>query len=189
MIVAPKTMYEARFGLMAEKITLDDRHPVAIDLALVVRWRRRRPIDGVANTVNVTTMEVGQYMVLGTEPRVLASVFHSSQEKAGLVRLDITIENPSNHFLTFGLTMEPSDAFGFSGSKQTTMHLLPMSRRTQTYRLLPLVRGVYIRPGLVVRDKYFQKVLRVIPTEGMKIDKDGLLVWIPPVLEAEEKSG
>ncbi|KAM0251505.1 hypothetical protein ACHAQJ_008126 [Trichoderma viride] len=188
MIVAPKTMYEARFGLVAEKVTLDDRHPVAIDLAFVVRWRRRRPIDGVTSTVNVTTMVVGQYMVLGTEPRVLASVLHSSQEKAGLVRLDITIENPSNHFLTFGLAMEPSDAFAFSGSKQTTMHLLPMSRRTQTYRLLPLVRGVYIRPGLVVRDKYFQKVLRVIPTEGMKIDKDGLLVWVPPVPEAEEKS-
>lgn len=133
-------------------------------------------------------MIVGQYMVLGTEPRVLASVLHSSQEKAGLVRLDVTIENPSSHFLTFGLAMEPSDAFAFSGSKQTTMHLLPMSRRTQTYRLMPLVRGVYVRPGLVVRDKYFQKVLRVIPTEGMKIDKDGLLVWIPSMQEAEEKS-
>ncbi|KAL6820417.1 Gryzun, putative trafficking through golgi domain-containing protein [Trichoderma sp. SZMC 28015] len=189
MIVAPKTMYEARFGLVAQKITLDDRHPVAIDLAFVVRWRRRRQLaDGENNTINVTTMTVGQYMVLGTEPRVLASVLHSSQEQAGLVRLDITIENPSSHFLTFGLVMEPSDAFAFSGSKQTTVHLLPMSRRTKTYRLLPLARGVYIRPGLVVRDKYFQKVLRVIPTEGMKIDKDGLLVWVPPAQEAEEKA-
>ncbi|UKZ67694.1 uncharacterized protein TrAtP1_008851 [Trichoderma atroviride] len=188
MIVAPKTMYEARFDLVAEKVTLDDKHPVAIDLALVVRWRRRRSMDGETGPVNVTTMIVGQYMVLGTEPRVLASVLHSSQEKTGLVRLDVTIENPSSHFLTFGLAMEPSDAFAFSGSKQTTMHLLPMSRRTQTYRLMPLVRGVYVRPGLVVRDKYFQKVLRVIPTEGMKIDKDGLLVWIPPLQEAEEKS-
>lgn len=188
MIVAPKTMYEARFGLLAQKVTLDDRHPVAIDLAFVVRWRRRRQlVDGENSTINVTTMTVGQYMVLGTEPRVLASVLHSSQEQAGLVRLDITIENPSNHFLTFGLAMEPSDAFAFSGSKQTTMHLLPMSRRTKTYRLLPFVRGVYIRPGLVVRDKYFQKVLRVIPTEGMKIDKDGLLVWVPPAPEAEER--
>ncbi|UKZ50200.1 hypothetical protein TrVGV298_004457 [Trichoderma virens] len=187
MIVAPKTMYEARFGLVAQKVTLDDRHPVAIDLAFVVRWRRRRQVaDGESNAINATTMTVGQYMVLGTEPRVLASVLHSSQEQSGLVRLDITIENPSSHFLTFGLAMEPSDAFAFSGSKQTTVHLLPMSRRTKTYRLLPLTRGVYIRPGLVVRDKYFQKVLRVIPTEGMKIDKDGLLVWIPPAPEAEE---
>lgn len=188
IIVSPKTMYEARFGLVAQKVTLDDRHPVAIDLAFVVRWRRRRQVDGESSTVNATTMIVGQYMVLGTEPRVLASVLHSSQEKAGLVRLDITIENPSSHFLTFGLAMEPSDAFAFSGSKQTTMHLLPLSRRTKTYHLLPLVRGVYIRPGLVVRDKYFQKVLRVIPTEGMKIDKDGLLVWVPPVPEGEEAS-
>jgi hypothetical protein len=185
MPVAPQKMYEARFDLVAQKATLDDRHPVAIDLAFAVRWRRRQrqrqqqPTGGESGTVNVTTMTVGQYMVLGTEPRVLASVLHSSPEQAGLVRLDITIENPSSHFLTFGLAMEPSDAFAFSGPKQTTMHLLPMSRRTKTYRLLPLVRGVFIRPGLVVRDKYFQKVLRVIPTEGMKIDKDGLLVWVP----------
>ncbi|KAL6874961.1 Gryzun, putative trafficking through Golgi domain-containing protein [Trichoderma novae-zelandiae] len=188
MPVAPKKMYEARFDLVAQKNTLDDRHPVAIDLAFAVRWRRRprqQPTDGEDSTVNVTTMTVGQYMVLGTEPRVLASVLHSSPEQAGLVRLDITIENPSSHFLTFGLVMEPSDTFAFSGPKQTTMHLLPMSRRTKTYRLLPLVRGAFIRPGLVVRDKYFQKVLRVIPTEGMKIDKDGLLVWVPLAPEGQ----
>ncbi|PTB68916.1 hypothetical protein BBK36DRAFT_1166792 [Trichoderma citrinoviride] len=191
MPVAPQKMYEARFDLVAQKATLDDRHPVAIDLAFAVRWRRRQqrqPTEGEKSPVNITTMTVGQYMVLGTEPRVLASVLHGSQEQAGLVRLDITIENPSSHFLTFGLAMEPSDAFAFSGPKQTTMHLLPMSRRTKTYRLLPLVRGVFIRPGLVVRDKYFQKVLRVIPTEGMKIDKDGLLVWVPLAADGEVRA-
>lgn len=36
-----------------------------------------------------------------------------------------------------------------------------------------------------MRDKYFQKVLRIIPTEGMKIDKDGLLVWVPGAKENE----
>jgi hypothetical protein len=81
--------------------------------------------------------------------------------------------------------MEPSDEFAFSGAKKTTVHVLPVSRRTVTYGLLPFVTGSFIRPGLVVRDKYFQKVLRIIPTEGMKIDKDGLLVWIPG--EGEEE--
>lgn len=177
-LVSPKTMHEARFDLVAQKLSLDDRQSVTLDLAFDIQWKRRTaPAD---RPPNVTTMPVGQYLVLGSEPRVLATALYSPPaEKTNLLHLDITVENPSNHFLTFGLTMEPSENFAFSGAKQTTVHLLPMSRRTMRYRLLPLIQGDYIRPGLVVRDKYFQKVLRVIPTEGMKIDKDGLLVWVP----------
>ncbi|KAJ6442118.1 glutathione transferase omega-1 [Purpureocillium lavendulum] len=189
ILAAPKTMHEAQFDLVAQKPSLDDRHPVTLDLAFVIKWRRKRASASSAENddraVNTTRMPVGQYLVLGTEPRVLASVLHTSTAEGEttwprLMHLDVTIENPSNHFLTFGLTMEPSDSFAFSGAKQTTVHLLPMSRRTTRYRLVPLVAGgAYVRPGLVVRDKYFQKVLRIIPTEGMKIDKDGLLVWVP----------
>ena len=175
--VAPKTMQEAQFGLVAHKVSLDDRQPVSLDLAFIIKWRRQGAASSVAD--NTTTMLVGKYLVLGTEPRVLASVFHGPAEASHMMQLDITIENPSNHFLTFGLSMDPSDEFAFSGAKQTTLHLLPMSRRTATYRMVPLARGRYARPKLVVRDKYFQKVLRIIPTEGMKIDKEGLLVWVP----------
>jgi hypothetical protein len=140
-------------------------------------------------------MPVGKYLVLGTEPRVLASVYHAAKPEddiPGLLQMDMTVENPSNHFLTFGLSMEPSEDFAFSGAKQTTLNLLPQSRRTITYRLFPHVSGVYIRPKLTVRDKYFQKVLRIIPTEGMKIDEEGLLVWVPgeeTKKEGEEDEG
>jgi len=176
----------------AQKMSLDDRQPVSVDVSIVIQWQRRDEQD---QPVNTTTMAAGQYLVLSTEPRVLASVFETPSTPAAtapddsLMHLDITIENPSAHFLTFGLTMEPSDEFAFSGAKQTTVHLLPMSRRAVTYRLLPLVRGTFVRPGLVVRDKYFQKMLRVIPTEGMKIDKDGLLVWVPPSEDEEGEDG
>lgn len=173
--VSPKTMQEAQFDLIAQKLSLDDTGPASLDLAFIIRWRRLKMESG---PVNNTTMLVPRYIVLGTEPRVVASASYGSGS-LGLVQLNITIENASNHFLTFGLTMEPSDEFAFSGAKQTTLHVLPVSRRSVTYRLLPLVRSKYVRPALVVRDKYFQKVLRIIPTEGMKIDKDGLLLWIP----------
>ncbi|KAF7552488.1 hypothetical protein G7046_g7397 [Stylonectria norvegica] len=176
VLVTPQTMHEAQFDLIAQKLSLDDRQPVTLDLGFVIKWQRQ---SSPSCPINTTTMPVGKYLVLGTEPRVLASVYHSAPSDTSLVQLDMTVENPSSHFLTFGLSMEPSDDFAFSGAKQTTVNLLPMSRRTTTYRLLPLVRGAYVRPGLAVRDKYFQKVLRIIPTEGMKIDKDGLLVWVP----------
>lgn len=177
VVVEPKSMNNAEFDIVVQKLSLDDRQPVSLDLAFIINWKH---VDaGNDDPVNTTTMNVGQYLVLGIEPRVLATVIHPPLGKLAPVQLDITVENPSNHMLTFGLSMEPSDEFGFSGAKQTTIHLVPLSRRTVTYRLLPLVRGTYIRPGLHVRDKYFQKLLRIIPTDGMKIDKDGLLLWIP----------
>lgn len=186
VVVTPKSMHEARFDLVAQKWSLDDRNPASLDLAFVIRWKRKGAADDVP--VNTTTMVAGHYLVLGSEPRVLASIFETPESKdTGLMHLDITVENPSSHFLTFGLSMDSSDEFAFSGAKQTTVHLLPMSRRTATYRLLPLVSGKFVRPGLTVRDKYFQKTLRIIPTEGMKIDKDGLLVWVPGPTEAEEE--
>ncbi|ATY58919.1 Trafficking particle complex subunit 11 [Cordyceps militaris] len=184
LLVEPKTMHEAQFEIEAQKMQLEDRSPVSIDLAFKIKWRRADAAP--ESPANTTTLPVGRYLVLGSEPRVLATTFHGEPDETSTIQLDISIENPSNHLLTFGLTMDPSDEFAFSGAKQTTLHMLPMSRRTATYRLLPYQRGCYIRPGLVVRDKYFQKVLRIIPTEGMKIDKDGLLVWVPGLEEGEE---
>jgi hypothetical protein len=184
----PKTMHDAAFDLVAQKISLDDRSPVSLELAFVIHWRRSdTKSDG---TVNTTTMPVGKYLVLGTEPRVLATVARAEPGTEawapGVTWLSVMIENPSSHFLTFGLSMEPSDEFAFSGAKQTTLHLLPMARRRVTYRLVPL-KGGWVRPGLVVRDKYFQKVLRIIPTEGMRIDKEGLLIWMPGQEDGDEE--
>lgn len=175
--VRPKTIEEAAFDIVAQKNSLDDRGVASLDVSFVIKWTRLGAETTAA--VNTTVLPVPRLNVLGPEPRVLASVSYL-KEPHHLVVLEVVIENPSNHFLTFGLTMEPSDEFAFSGAKQTTLHLLPVSRRSETYRLLPLVRGAWIKPGLVVRDKYFQKVLRVIPTEGMKLDKDGFSLWVPP---------
>ncbi|PHH74190.1 hypothetical protein CDD80_3238 [Ophiocordyceps camponoti-rufipedis] len=193
IVAAPKTMHKADFDLEVHKLSLDDRDPVPLTPGLVIGWRRVKSEDH--GPVNTTTLPVGQYLVLGTEPRVLASVLHETRKTwPNLMWLEVTIENPSSHFLTFGLSMEPSDEFAMSGAKQTTLHLLPLSRRTLRYRLVPLVHGTYVRPGLVVRDKYFQKVLHIMPTEGMKTDRDGLLVWVPeaatdPETDAEASRG
>ncbi|KAH9907439.1 Gryzun, putative trafficking through golgi-domain-containing protein [Xylariomycetidae sp. FL2044] len=192
LTISPKTIEESHFDIVAQKLSLDDRSPSTADLAFIVKWRRQ----GASETlINTTTLPVPRFYVTVSEPRVLAGVSYSQPPSAPsspsssmpqLLFLDITIENPSSHFLTFGLIMEPSDEFAFSGSKTTTVNVLPLARRSITYRLLPLVRGAWIRPTLVVRDKYFQKVLKIIPTEGMKGDKEGVLVWVPPEEEEEE---
>ncbi|KAK0617102.1 Gryzun, putative trafficking through golgi-domain-containing protein [Immersiella caudata] len=196
-VVKPKTIEDAAFDITSQKHTLDDRSQSTLDVSLVIKWSRLTSPHAPPNT---TTLPVPRFILFGTEPRVLASAspIRLKDGSKPLIVLQIIIENASNHFLTFGLSMEPSDDFAFSGPKQTTMHLLPVSRRSVTYRLLPLGNGTstggWIKPGLVVRDKYFQKVLRVSPTEGMKLDKDGsFLVWVPPDEEdsesGEEESG
>ncbi|KAI1758380.1 Gryzun, putative trafficking through golgi-domain-containing protein [Xylaria castorea] len=193
-VLSPKTIEEAHFDLVSQKLSLDDRSPATADLAFIIKWRRISAPDTV---VNVTTLPLPRFYVTVSEPRVLATASYSSSpppspssatSSSQLLFLDITIENPSSHFLTFGLTMEPSDEFAFSGAKTTTMNVLPIARRSITYRLLPLIRGTWIRPTLVVRDKYFQKVLKIIPTEGLKSDKDGVLLWVPPEDEGDEGS-
>ncbi|KAI0839829.1 Gryzun, putative trafficking through golgi-domain-containing protein [Hypoxylon sp. FL0890] len=194
-VISPKTIEEAEFELIAQKLDLDDRSPATADLSFIIKWRR---LTSAKDVVNTTTLPLPRFFVTTAEPRVLAGVSYysppasssSSDPEPQLLFLDITIENPSSHFLTFGLMMEPSDEFAFSGAKTTTLNVLPVARRSVTYRLLPLVRGAWIRPTLVVRDKYFQKVLKIIPTEGMKSDRDGVLVWVPPPEdEADGESG
>ena len=198
-IVKPKTIENAAFDIVAQRSTIDDRSVTGFDASLVIKWARLT----ATGQINTSTLPIPRFLLFGTEPRVLASSSASTlgvesddneQRTQLLLVLRVVIENPSSHFLTFGLSMEPSDEFAFSGPKQTTLHLLPVSRRAMTYRLMPLVprktsssvgstatgEGSWIKPGLVVRDKYFQKQLRVIPTEGMKLDPEGnIVIWVP----------
>lgn len=179
--ISPRTIEERQFDVAVKRASLDERDPMGLDVSFAIQWAR---LDSAAGTVNRTLLAVPRLPIFSTEPRVLASV---SCAENNIMLLEITIENASNHFLTFGLTMEPSDEFAFSGAKQTTLNLLPVSRRAVTYRLLPLVEGgTWIRPNLTVKDKYFQKVLRVVPMEGMKADKEGFLVWVPRLNEDTE---
>jgi hypothetical protein len=178
--VVPKSLDEAEFDVLTQKISLDDRGTATLDVSLAIKWRR----DEDGSTVNTTFLAVPRLLVSSSEPRVLAAVSYSATIPS-MVHFDVTIENPSNHFLTFGLTMEPSEKFAFSGMKQSTLQLVPLSRRTMRFRLLPFIRGDWIGPiSCVIKDRYFQKILKIAPTEGMKSEKDGLLVWVPPDEEA-----
>ncbi|KAI1265359.1 Gryzun, putative trafficking through golgi-domain-containing protein [Xylariaceae sp. FL1019] len=196
--LGPKTMQEAVFHLTAQKTSLDDRSPASADLAFIIKWRRA---SATPDTLNITTLPLPRHFVTTAEPRVLASISYSSSpppspdpnatpssQPPQLIFLDLMIENPSAHFLTFGITMDPSDEFAFSGAKIATLNVLPLARRSLTYRLVPMVDGKWIRPMVTVRDKYFQKVLKILPTEGVKGDKEGILLWVPPNEDVEGSS-
>lgn len=178
--MSPKSIEEAQFFVFTQKNSLDDRGTATLDVTLAIKWRRTA--DRAA--VNTTVLPVPRLLVSSSEPRVLAAVTYSTIVPS-MIHFDVTIENPSNHFLTFGLSMEPSEDFAFSGIKQSTLQLVPLSRRTIRFRLLPSVRGAWIGPiRCVIRDRYFQKLLKIAPTEGMKLDKEGIIIWVPPEEES-----
>jgi trafficking protein particle complex subunit 11 len=204
----PNSISERQFSVLTRKLSLDDRRSASLDLLLVIKWQRPSASSGPDSTINTTHLPIPRLLVASSEPRVLASVVYSPIPDLSppLLTLSYTIENPSMHFLTFGIVMNPSEHFAFSGIKQGTVQLLPLSRRTVKFRLLPLFDvgasvkgdgrmegkapggsdqdGEWIRINFVVRDRYFQKVLKVVATEGMRTDKEGILLWVPASIQS-----
>ncbi|KAI9766085.1 MAG: hypothetical protein M1840_006792 [Geoglossum simile] len=171
--IAPNEIEETRFLLEIKKFSLEDRRSATLDLALNIYWRRK----GEGAELNTSALAVPCLLVPSSEPRVLASTRYSSVIPS-LIHLDFTIENPTIHLLTFNITMEANDEFAFSGPKLSSLQILPISRHTVHFNLLPTVRGAWIQPQLKVVDRYFNKTLRISATEGMKMDKTGILVWV-----------
>ncbi|EAW07923.1 uncharacterized protein ACLA_026400 [Aspergillus clavatus NRRL 1] len=179
--IRPEELRESNFTLDLQKLVLGDRRPTALNLALEIQWRRSMedtasPADHTSATTT-TTLPIPRFIVPTGEPRILASAV-ASQTLNGVIHLDYTLENPSTHFLTFNLAMEASENFAFSGPKTMVVQLVPLSRHTVRYNLLASKRGLWIQPQLIVVDTYFNKTLRVQPTEEMRSDKKGILVWV-----------
>lgn len=186
--IAPQAVQLRTFCVDVQKIALEDKRSSALATSISVTWRRKTPMsqypEGSSNVRSVIANP--RLIAANSEPRVLASARPSSSSVPSLIHLDYTLENPTMHFLTFDVTMEASEEFAFSGPKLTALHLLPHSRQTVRYNVLPLVKGAWIYPQLRVQDRYFNKVLKPAPTEGMRQDKKGVAVWADVV---EEEGG
>jgi hypothetical protein len=173
--ILPGDLRESEFLVNVQKMGLDDRQSVTLDLSLDVHWKRVS--SGNNATTTVSSLAMPRFLIPMGEPRILASSV-SSEQLPGLVHLDYTLENPSIHSLTFNLTMEASEHFAFSGAKTRVLQMVPLSRHTVRYTLFAFKPGMWIQPHLLVIDTYFNKTLRVLPTEGMQSDRKGILVWV-----------
>lgn len=172
-LIAPKALQEREFVLEAQKMDLEDHQSAFLDLWLEVRWRRH---DAQSSTT-VTHLAVPELIIPFGEPRVLATA-QNGEAPPGVIHLDYVLENPSMYILTFNLTMETSEDFAFSGPKNVTIQLTPISRHTVHYNLMPLVKGAWITPQFRVFDTHFHKSLKVNATEGMRSDKKGISIWV-----------
>ena len=188
--ITPGQLQEDTFGLLISKLTLADRRPVGLDLALTIRWRRLTETSEAAGQSTVSTLAIPRFVLPMAEPRVLLTTSPNAEALGpvpGFVTLHYTLENPSLHFLTFSLTMESSEDFAFSGPKSTNLSLVPLSRHSVTFRLLSTKKdlnareqsGTWLRSNLMVVDQGFRKTLRVLAAaDGVKQDKRGAMVWV-----------
>lgn len=170
----PQKIHDWSFCIDVRKMNLEERRPTGIDTSLNILWQRS---GDPTNPEVMTSIPIPRIHIPSSEPRVLATIT-SSPTVQNVFYMDYTLENPTMHFLTFELSMEASEQFGFSGTKLRTLQLLPMSRQTVRYTILPLGKGQWITPMLRVTDRYFNKTLKVQATDGLRLDKKGVSFWV-----------
>ncbi|OAP54461.1 hypothetical protein AYL99_11562 [Fonsecaea erecta] len=170
-VIAPDHTETFDFDLTLQKLILGDRHTVAVELALQIGWRRQD-----SQEVSTTLLEVPRLVAPMAEPRVMLTVASTSlgPSKVEVDKWSFTIENPSMHYLTFNVSMEASEDFAFSGPKAGAISLVPISRQTLNYRILPNKKDEWISVHMNVVDAYFGQTLRVLPGGSrVKVDKKG----------------
>ncbi|KAF2211437.1 hypothetical protein CERZMDRAFT_59824 [Cercospora zeae-maydis SCOH1-5] len=178
VVLTARSKHTSDFELTSQKLSLDDRRPSHIDLSLIATWSVGNALEKAETIITVPRLTIPT-----SEPRVLCTV---EQDQTGVCPvLCYHLENPSAHFLTFALTMEASDSFGFSGPKYRALSLAPLSRSHVEYRLQlhnDTEEGVWISPNLQVVDSYYNKTLRVHPGGAhIKLGADKtILAWTGP---------
>lgn len=155
---------------------LEAKKAAEIEASLLVYWRRT---SGQSTFTNCTTLAVPSLNLNSNEPRILATVQRPSGDET--IILEYTFENPSMHLLLLSSSMDTSGEYAFSGPKQTTFQLLPISRHRIRYVLQPLIYGVFIQPQLKVMDTYFKQILQPIGTGGLKGGANGILLWVDAI--------
>jgi hypothetical protein len=184
--IAPESKFDKSYQILTQKFSLDDRRPSILELSLAITWTR---ISG--STVCITKVPVPRLNIPSSEPRVLCVASTPDNDSDTYITLHYHLENPSMHHLTFAVTMDANEDFGFSGPKHKALSLAPFSRHEISYNLLVHGdhdetkssdgQGKWVWPVLQVVDSYFQKSLRVQAAgPGVRIDAQrGLGVWVP----------
>ena len=172
-LILPHDLQEHSHLVKVQKLDLEDRRATFLDLQLEVKWHR----DGSLAPPTITHIAIPELVIPFGEPRVLATA-RNGEVPLGVIHLDYIIENPSMYTLTFTLSMDTSEEFAFSGVKNVSVQLVPLSRHTVGYNIMPLVKGVWISPQFRVYDTHFHKILKVNATEGMRHDKKGVSLWV-----------
>ncbi|CAG9862520.1 unnamed protein product [Phyllotreta striolata] len=106
-----------------------------------IKWRREGG-HGASTTLNVIGLTC-DWLAVGLKLIVPAHGFVRTP-----MIVEYRFENRSHELIRLDLSMEASESFMFSGRKQFSISLLPVSTRTLQYNLTPLYTGSVVLPRL-----------------------------------------
>lgn len=173
--IQPSVIYEHQFFLEIQKASLEDHRHATLTFNLDISWERSSPFP--SGVPAISTLLVPPLTLAFGEPRLIATS-STSMTDISMINMTYTLENPSMHILTFSLSMEASEEFAFSGPKNSTVRLLPLSRNTIKYNIFPAKQGIWLKPSFKCLDLGFGKVLRCLAGKGCRIDRQrGLVIW------------
>lgn len=174
--LATSETFDLEFVMDIQKESLDDARPAIVDANMLVSWRR---YDSDPDSAIRTIIPAPRLDLPTSEPRALATRQKTTDD--GSIPLTITLENPSMHYLSFEISLEPTDDFILGGPTNKSLNLVPLSRTAVEFTILPMVSGTSLRPLVKVVDTYFNKLLHIHPGEGMNADDAGhLIIWMDP---------
>lgn len=175
-ILATSEGFDLDFVMDIQKESLDDTRPATADANMLISWRRH---DSALYSIIRTVVPVPRLDLPTGEPRALATRQKTTDD--GSIPVVITLENPSMHYLSFEVTIEPMDDFLLKGPSTNSLNLVPLSRTAVEFTILPTVSGNSVRPLIKVVDTYFNKLLHIHPGAGLSADDTGrLIIWTDP---------
>lgn len=146
---------------------------VSAEAYLKIQWRRKG-----SNHINEYHIPIVRLNLPLHEPRVILD--HEWTDN-GYLRLMYYIENATNHILTYSVAMGSSSIFAFQGPKHKTLRVLPFTRRTMEYVLLPLsltTKESLRLPQFKIHDTYYKRTLVVIPA-NRSASSDRADIFVP----------
>ncbi|MCJ1308094.1 hypothetical protein MMC25_001745 [Agyrium rufum] len=160
-LLAPQGLLDRTFPFTLQKLSLEDRRSSTLNAQLRITWQREGSNNPTSPSFSPTTdslLLITPLVISFSEPRVIVTAnIHQPQSSSPpissqhppftpsqfppdlpLTHLSYTLENPSAYHLSFSLSMDSSEEFAFSGPKAIQVNLVPLSRSTVRYQIVPL---------------------------------------------------
>lgn len=145
---------------------------IVAEARLNIKWQRSK--NGPINHLTSSSVRLDLPLY---EPRVILNL---QKEESEILKIKAIyyIENATSHILTYAVSMSSSPAFAYQGSKMQSIRLLPYSRRSLEYIMIPRDKtSRMVLPHLTVHDTYYKRTLTVTPaSREIYQDKDELYV-------------
>ena len=148
----------------------------------IISWKRSSPVESVPVVSTVITLP---HVIVESIPLHVKADLPSFGRVRESLPVRYHLQNKTNLVQDVEVSMEPSDAFMFSGLKQIRLRILPGTQQEVLYNFYPLMAGYQQLPSLHINLLRFpnftnQLLRRFIPThifvkpQGRQADENSI---------------